>query len=335
MDFTNDICTGLFHCSVNTLNSINTCIVYLFIHAAFIHSASRCSEDPTMLQAQSSEMRTQRWIIPAPEGYQKKTDGWMRNQGNVQAVPSSTFILLPSQPPLSVFQWESHHQSEQPTGVILSPHLTSLDPKIFISHLSNSLPLVPQASCWHLFSSLSLFFMTNLDLACPFPHFHSGCTLPTLPTWSLEFLFSLNLCGDFARSIQAAKFHFNLLSLFTCSGHCTGGESHENVPAGTVPNLSSVASTWPFQWLCCSFIYISFMAFADIFFTSQGLSLTPVSLTQSRQACLWCSVDHPEDSAELSDSPSSQSWYSSHCSKFLFLVKSHVLSEQLISSFQD
>ena len=68
----------------------------------------------------------------------------------------------------------------------------------------------------------------------------------------LKFLFSLNLCGDFARSIQAAKFHFNLLSPFTCSGHRTGGESHENVPAGTVPNLSSVSSTWPFQWLCCS-----------------------------------------------------------------------------------
>lgn len=154
-------------------------------------------------------------------------------------------------------------------------------------------------------------------------------------TWSLEFLFSLNLCGDFARSIQAAKFHFNLLSPFTCSGHCTGGESHENVLAGTVPNLSSVASTWHFQWLCCSFIYISFLVFVDIFFTSKGLSLTPVSLTQSRQACLWCSVDHPEDSAELSDSPSSRSWYPSHCSKFLLLVKSPLLSEELISSFQD
>lgn len=168
------------------------------------------------------------------------------------SCPSSTFILLPSQPPLSVFQCESHHQSEQPTGVTLGPHLTSLDPEIFISHLSNYLRLVPPAACWHVFSSLSLFFMTNLDLACPFPHFHSGCTLPTLPTWSLEFLFSLNLCGDFARSIQAAKFHFNLLSPFTCSGHRTGGESHENVPAGTVPNLSSVSSTWPFQWLCYS-----------------------------------------------------------------------------------
>lgn len=146
----------------------------------FIHSASRCSEDPAMLQAQSSELRTQRWRVPAPEGHQKKTDGWMRNQGNVQAVPSSTFILLPSQPSLSIFQCESHHQSEQPIGVTLSPHLTSLDPEIFISHLFNSLPLVPPASCWHLFSSLSLFFMTNLYLACPFPHFHSGCTLSTL-----------------------------------------------------------------------------------------------------------------------------------------------------------
>lgn len=83
-------------------------------------------------------------------------------------------------------------------------------------------------------------------------------------------------------SIQAAKFHFNLLSPFTCSGHCTGGESHENVLAGTVPNLSSVASTWHFQWLCCSFIYISFLVFADIFFTSQGLSLTPLSLRASK-----------------------------------------------------
>ena len=45
----------------------------------FIHSASRCSEDPAMLQAQSSQLRTQRWRVPAPEGHQKKTDGWMRN----------------------------------------------------------------------------------------------------------------------------------------------------------------------------------------------------------------------------------------------------------------
>ena len=148
-------------------------------------------------------------------------DGWETKK--CTSCSSSTFILLPSQPSLSIFQCESHHQSEQPTGVTLSPHLTSLDPEIFISHLSDSLPLVPPASCWHLFSSLSLFFVTNLYLACPFPHFHSGCTLSTLPTWSLEFLFSFNLCGDFAMSIQAAKFHFNLLSPFTCSGHCTGG----------------------------------------------------------------------------------------------------------------
>ena len=170
--------------------------------------------------------------------------------------------------------------------------------------------------------------MTDLGLACPFTHFHCGCTLLVLPSWALEF-FSPWIYVDLAREIQAAALHLYLLSPLPCNGHW-GRESHENVLAGTAPNPSSVASAWSLQRLCCSFIYISFLAFADIFSTSQGLSITPVS-SLSRWACLLCSVEYLEDSAELSNSPSSRSLYPSHCSKFIFLVNSSLLSQELIS----
>lgn len=286
-----------------------------------------------MLQGQSFELRTQRWRVPAPEGHQKKQmDGWETKEMCKLFLPPPSFYFHHSH--LWVYSNVNFIISQSnPHALTLSPHLTSLDPgDLYQPSLELSSTGSP-AACWHL-SSLSYFswlIWTSLVLSPIFYSVHPSNTSYLILNF---FFFSLNLCGDFARSIQAAKFHFNLLSPFTCSGHRTGGESHEMYQLGLFQTYPSVSSTWPFQWLCCSLFIFPLWLSADIFFTFQGLSLTPVSLTQSRQACLWCSVDRPEDSAELSNSPS-QSWYSSHCSKFLFLIKSHLLSEQLISSFQD
>lgn len=70
-----------------------------------------------------------------------------------------------------------------------------LRPAIFINH-PPTVSHFSLTSCLHWFSPcFFLFFMTDLDLACPLTHFHSGCTLSTLPSLALEFLFSLNICG--------------------------------------------------------------------------------------------------------------------------------------------
>lgn len=139
---------------------------------------------------------------------------------------------------------------------------------------------------------------------------------------------------DLVRSIQAPGFHLYLLSSLTCSGHWSG-ESHENVLAETASNPSSVASAWPLQRLCCSFIYISFLAFADILSTSQSLSITPeteCSLTLSRQTSLFWFVEYLEDSGELSNSPSFRSLYP-HCFEFIFLTsfvsRTHLILSRL------
>lgn len=133
-------------------------------------------------------------------------------------------------------------------------------------------------------------------------------------------------------SLQVPGFSLSLLSPLLCSGHQCG-ESHENVSSETASSPFSVAPAGPLQWLFCPFICVSFLAFADIFSTSQSLSLTPISLTMSRRTCLLCSIEYPEESGKLANSPSSRSLYP-HCSKFIFLVHSPLLSQELISPFQ-
>lgn len=97
-------CVHLHHCPISTRDNCNIWIVTQCSTQVFIHSPITYSESPTVFPVQSSKQRIQRWRdrVPALDG-QKKINGYMRNQGNMEAAPVSTFTFLPLQPFLSVF----------------------------------------------------------------------------------------------------------------------------------------------------------------------------------------------------------------------------------------